>query len=306
LNKRIIIFTPTHQTSLDYLQYKEDNKKYLNENNLILDINVIQAIPYHYMKEFNYDTIIIDEYSMVNQYIWKCLCYLQNRFKQDNPVDIIAFGDCHQLLPIEEDRNKEPYDFYNSCFKNIIFSKFNSLGTNYRNDFTPEYYDYIQTCDLSIAIEEVLKYSTPYETSDIILCFENNTCDIYNDKYMAHHNITPFGIGCKVICKSNNMYKKYNIPNRTILTISLITDDETTLITEDKTEFIINNKTLKRCDKNGSYINFKPAYALTINSFQGNECKSYHFPIEDISYINNRMAYTIISRLKTKFNTINN
>ena len=45
---------------------------------------------------------------------------------------------------------------------------------------------------------------------------------------------------------------------------------------------------------------FKPAYALTLYAMQGAETPSFYFPIEDINYIDDRGAYTLISRLKTK------
>ena len=46
---------------------------------------------------------------------------------------------------------------------------------------------------------------------------------------------------------------------------------------------------------------FEPAYAKTAYGVQGKSIKSYHYAVEDKNFLknNNRLSYTIISRLKT-------
>ena len=44
---------------------------------------------------------------------------------------------------------------------------------------------------------------------------------------------------------------------------------------------------------------FRPAYARTLYNMQGDECKLYYIAPEDIDwFLNPRMAYTLISRIK--------
>ena len=44
--------------------------------------------------------------------------------------------------------------------------------------------------------------------------------------------------------------------------------------------------------------NFDFAYCRTLYSIQGETLNSFHYIKEDYKYLNNRLAYTLISRLK--------
>jgi hypothetical protein len=276
-----IVLTPTHKTELIY-----------KKNNIRCD--VIQSVQHkkEYIDTKVADVIIIDEYGMVDKKSWKYIQYLQSKFR----IVIKAYGDCNQLLPVDEEN--PGFDFINSNLCKIIFNdNIEKINSNYRNNFTKEYYNTLINGDEDYIKQEVKRHSVPFEQAETILCYRHNTVDEYNKKYMDHHNISLKTPGCKVICRSNKCFKKYGIANQDILEISLINDKTITLITEDgltyevKKRDIINNLESKK-------KLFRPAYALTINSFQGDECSSYHFPEEDNKFLSNRMVYTIISRLK--------
>jgi hypothetical protein len=101
-----------------------------------------------------------------------------------------------------------------------------------------------------------------------------------------------FQIGVKLICKSNDLRDK-NIFNNFTFTIT-----EEIKKKGELSDFKLDDNsiiTYKQLDKL-----FEPYYACTSYGIQGQSIKSYHYAKEDKSFLknNNRLSYTIISRIK--------
>jgi len=162
------------------------------------------------------------------------------------------------------------------------------LETNYRNDFTREYYEALYNSNLDL-VNEVKKYrSKDYLKSDIVICYRNEKgVEVWNKKIMEELGLNKYSIGLKVKCNTN-VLSHHDIYNNFKYTIKNVTDTHITL-SDDK---II---TKHEYDKN-----FMPAYALTLYGMQGKSINSFYYPDEELSFINSRSAYTLISRLKTK------
>ena len=93
-------------------------------------------------------------------------------------------------------------------------------------------------------------------------------------------------VGTSIICLHNDLRKK-NIYNKFCYTIKSV--DEEITITDGLDDIEITPKELK-------YFDF--GYARTVYSIQGASIKSYHYAKEDYNWIDNRTAYTLISRIK--------
>ena len=125
----------------------------------------------------------------------------------------------------------------------------------------------------------------------MIICYTNTSVDKYNDIMLKHLKFNSmFDVGVKLLCKTNNL-RKYGIYNRFVLEI---TKDG---LTDGINTYNLTEKEIKQ--------NFKPAYARTVYGCQGKSLKSYYYAPEDYEFLKlsnqkNRIAYTIISRLKNK------
>ena len=280
LNTSYIILTPSHATLKEYRK-------------LNINCKVIQAYSFS-NKLPEEDTVIIDEIGMVNiqgcDIIYKCLLLGKN---------ILTFGDYKQLLPIG---SNNPYS--NQLWNNLIYGNHKYMATNYRNDFTHKYYDtLINSNSNKYLIEQVKKYSSPVYEAEVILVYTNKTRQKYNKLICDHLNISytenikpnPENLteGTSIICTVNDLRKK-NIYNKFCYTIKNV-DDKIT-ITDGINDIKITLKELK-------FFDF--GYARTIYSIQGSSIKSYHYAKEDYNFIDNRSAYTTISRLKSEKNYIN-
>ena len=185
---------------------------------------------------------------------------------------LTLFGDFNQLLPVNE-----IHTFNRPLYINMVFSTQTQKLDNYRNNFTQEYYDsLINSTDENYLKQEILKYSTKKpEDADVIIDYTNNMVDKYNKYMLDYHKKQITDADVPVMCITNEFRNKGMYNN--FLFKSQEIDPE--ILTDEKY--------------------FRPAYARTLYNMQGDDCKSYYIAPEDISwFLNPRMAYTLISRLK--------
>lgn len=270
-----IILTPSHQSLETYK--KED-----------YNCNTIQHFTFSYGQKYltnipKESTIIIDEFGLVDRagHMFLYACSLLGK-------NIIAFGDQHQLLP------PEASDELSSDFLKHLFKEHKDMPKNWRNDFPKSYYKelYENTIDVG---KEVLKYSTDWRTCDMILCSLNTTRRKYNRMKFKH-------LGFESRLDSGVTYIYNGEPRKGLWKNKKIT------IENDKGRITCDNGEIE-LDANlvmNDETTWMLGYACTINSFQGNELHSFHYPAEDMHYFSEkgeecgRRAYTIISRLKGK------
>lgn len=257
-----IVLTPSH---CSLKQYK---KKKLNSN-------VIQK--YEFKQEIlKEDTIIIDEFGMCSRQAHDLIFKHFVLGKK-----IICYGDFKQLLPVGINKELNGNLYINMMFNNII-----TLDTNYRNNFTKEYYDNLINENINLE-EEVKKYSTDnYDDADVIICYTNKTRDIYNKLMCEKLGINSLcDIGCKIICKSNDL-RDNEIFNNFTFTVKNVIDDMVELD---------NGQLINAIDIN-QYFDY--AYCQTIYSIQGESINKIYYTPEDYQYLDGRTAYTVISRIQ--------
>lgn len=303
LKGSIAVLTPTNKS------LEEFRKEFAKGNLDGIEINL-----YHKYTESgtipDYDNLIVDEFFMCSKSL-HLLLYKCARLKKN----IFCYGDPNQLEPVKE---REKYN--NPQYLSFLFNETGELDVNYRNDFTKEYYDSIINAtrnfysDLGPILtheermksfedgtykpregvnvyDEVVKHSTPFLDADCIICYRNKTVDKYNQLYLETNGMEYGDIGTKIICRNTcASLKKRNIYKGMQYYITDNEDGIYTLCNGSKiTEHQLRNPNL-----------FKPAYALTIYCLQGSSVPNYYFAPEDRAFVNDRVAYTIISRLKTK------
>ena len=267
-----LVLTPSYDTLEEY------NKQNIN-------CKVIQkyTIPDKIPEEEN---IIVDEIGMIDGKAWDFLykCKILNK-------NIWGFGDFNQLEPPEKGNNTT---YNNPIFLKLLFNNHHNIETNYRNNFSKEYYDeLINSKDKQFLIKEVKKYNTDWKKAD-----KNTTRHIYNNKLLklkGFHNIKvnekngniegKLKKGLKLICINNELHK-HNIYNKRVLEIVKIENENIHL--EDN--IILKDEEIRK--------NFNVAYCRTLYSLQGKSLFSMCYAMEDMKFINNRSAYTFISRLK--------
>lgn len=267
--KSYIVLSPSHST---IKEYRKDN----------LCCDVIQKYEHHELPTAN--VIIIDEIGLcgkkANDTIYRLMVLGRK---------IHSFGDFNQLLPVNEDAH-----FNNKIYLDAVYRTRRSFKNNHRNDFTKSYYDDLINMKVDV-IEEIKKHNEkdPLK-ADIIVCHRNETRKRMNDMIMKKKGITFGSVGCKVMCKVNK-FRDMDIYNNFEFTVTSVDDVHITL--DDKHELTIKQFFGGTEDA----PHFVPAYARTMYNMQGDSCKSYHIPADEIKYFNNgRFAYTLISRLKTK------
>lgn len=268
-----IILSPSHTSLTEYRNNKLNCE-------VIQHYSIFGTLP----KEHN---IIIDEIGMIDRkghdVIYKLLLAKKN---------IISYGDFQQLPPVDKLNKNMLKPFVDEPLFNTshsfdhIYSKTRIMSTNYRNNFTKEYYDSIINKEINI-LKEVRKHSTKKpEDAETIICYRNDTVDQYNKIMMDKLKLKLWDKTMKVRCYKKALPHK-NIYKNFVLTIDDINGDKYTLS---------NGSIVTKTELN-KY--FKPAYARTVHSVQGATLKSYYFAPEDDKFITNgNVAYTIISRLK--------
>lgn len=259
-----IVLSPSHASIKEYRKNK-------------INCSVIQK--YLYCELPSNKNIIVDEIGMLkddhNNILLKCALLGKN---------IYSFGDFKQLKPV----NSEICN--GELFLNHLYNKITSLGTNYRNNFSKTYYEkLINMTDKEEIKKEILKYNTKkaYD-AETIICYKNETRNKYNECMTKHLNIKFGDIGCKIVCKSNDMHDK-DIYNNFYYSIKGM-EEENYIITDDVEDKIITKKELMK--------HFDLGYCRTLYNIQGESIKSFHFALEDLDFIDGRSLYTLISRLK--------
>tara|TARA_R100000773_G_C4221396_1_gene120592 strand:- start:11186 stop:14170 length:2985 start_codon:yes stop_codon:yes gene_type:complete len=234
------------------------------------------------------DTIIIDEYGMLDSQGWnliyKCILLEKN---------IMCWGDYQQLLPVGSKKSFNNINWINYCFKDI-----NTDWINRRNNFTQKQYDSLinETCDVKKIVN---KYSTKTpDEAEVIIVHRNETRHKYNEYICNIKNIKSLtDIGAEIICLTNDL-RKHSIYNKYCFTVKEIKNDKV----------IIYNKEFDKCfelTKEEIENNFDYSYARTIYNIQGQTINSYYWASEDNFFLDGRMSYTIVSRLRQKIKSVN-
>ena len=264
-----IVLTPSHSACKDY-----------RKNNI--NCEVIQKYTYQYNNIPEEENIIVDEIGMVDirglDLLIKASCMGKK---------IFAFGDYRQLPPVSTGK-----PLNNEIFLNLLYSKKTTLGTNYRNNFSVKYYDYlINETDNEKLIEEVKKYNCKsWKKADVILCYRTHTTrKIYNKLMLEYLGLEKFDIGARIVCKSNDL-SEYEIYNNFYYTITN-KDNQFIEIFDGINKYNIEYSDLEKFDS---------GYCRTIYNIQGESVKSFYYAEEDFKFLDGKTTYTIISRLKTK------
>ena len=283
-NISYIVLTPSHCSKKEY-------------SKLNIPCDVIQTYEFNgLVPEQQY--IIIDEIGMIStsghDFLYKLT--MENKSYE-------CFGDFKQLLPIGERLpSNQPH------YLKYMFSKIYNEFKNYRNNFSQKFYDRIINGEFKRNKSFVYYYSTDsFWEADRILCYRKCTRRQYNInmlKYLGYKNIPEdkkkllLDNGIKLISKTQNLMNyqfdedtTYDIYNKKEFTI-IDYNDETEickLIDEDKKIYELPYKLI--------YRNFDYNYAINIHQAQGMTVKSYYYPREDRMFIDQRVAYTVISRL---------
>ena len=262
----------------DYIVVSPSNASITEYRSKGINCNVIQkySLSHTIPKEQN---IIIDEIGMLDDFANKVLIKSASMGK-----NIYSFGDFKQMKPV----SGEPCD--SLIYLNYMYGNIKSLGTNYRNDFTFEYYDQLfNMTDKKEILKEIKKYNTKnFYDAECIITYTNVTKDKYN-KMMSDKLGINFGdIGCKIVCKTNDLKDK-DLYNNKYCIIKAV-DKKEIIITDNNNDITITSDELKK--------HFELGYCRTLYNIQGESCKSFYFPVEDINFIDGRAVYTLISRLK--------
>jgi len=263
--KNYIVLSPSHASIREY-----------RSNNI--NCNVIQKytlggiIPEE-------ENIIIDEVGMLDSQMNNLIikCALLGKI-------IYSFGDFKQLKPV----NGEPCN--NKIYLNYIYGSIEKLGTNYRNNFTFEYYDeLIGMEDKNKIKNEIIKYnSMNYYEAETIITYRNETRIKYNNMMLERLGLEFGSVGCRVVCKTNDLKDK-GIYNNFYYTIHEIQDDNIILY-DGVDDYIIDEKELNKF--------FDLGYCRTLYNIQGESISSFYFPLEDSYFIDGRALYTLVSRIK--------
>jgi len=262
--KDFIVLTPSHSSIKEYRVAK-------------LNCNTVQYYTNNGIIPTE-QTVIFDEHGLMDRrghdLIYKC--YLAGK-------NIQSYGDWNQLLPVNDTH-------YNSKhYLDMIFPTIEPMETNYRNHFTKKYYDSIIEGTKKYGKEQVNKHSSEsWQTADVILCYRNDTRGMYNDMKLEQLGFkNMYQVGVKLVCKTNNL-SKFGIYNNYSMTIKSIVKGIFTL--DDGTE--LKHRQIGQ--------NFILGYAVNLYGIQGRSIKSYYWCSSGNNFIDQRSAYTIVSRLKTK------
>ena len=262
-----IVLTPSHST------LKEYRLKGINCN-VIQKYSLSDTIP-------NEQNIIIDEIGMIDNYGFDVIykCFLKNR-------SIYGYGDFKQLKAVDGSINNS------KIFINYIFKHQEKILTNYRNNFSSDFYNkIIETKDKDQLIKYMKKYrSDTYYNADTIICYRNETRKKYNMLMCAKLKIKNlYSAGACIISKTNNLKDK-NIYNKFCYTVINNKNAEHVEISDGIDKIVLTRLEIEK--------NFDFAYARTLYSVQGETLHSFYYPDEDLFFLDGRTTYTLISRLK--------
>ena len=271
-NKKFIVLAPTHTALQEYIK-------------LGYNCDVITAYAYGNKSIGDVDYVIIDEIGLVGgdgcNFLYKLSMTTMN---------YICVGDWNQLNPVSGKQINTKH--YNEFMYNT-FEVPKELKVNHRNNFSDEYYEKLKK-EKYDNLAEIKKYSTEnYYDAEYIICYRNDTVNMYNEKMLKYKNKKPTDIGVPYLCKTNEID---GLSNNNIVVIKDNTDGVITL-----------SNGIKIKEKQILTKKFKLAYAVTIYSLQGAGINSYYWASEDDVLFNNgiwdtenmnKITYTIISRLK--------
>jgi hypothetical protein len=261
-----IVLSPSHASLKEYAS-------------LAVNCEVIQKYNYCFDK-ITENVIIIDEIGMCDYFAMKNIYKWTIEGKR-----IFAFGDFQQLLPVGTNK-----PFNTSIFIDNVFSHKDIMDTNYRNNFTREFYD--DCINGNVDKEELRKKYLNNESSENVCCYTNDGCDKYNQIVSERLGFSSmFDVGAKVIVNTNEL-RKHGIYNKFVFTVIAEEKDRVQL----DNEVWLDKKVCLKKEGHKTYLSF--AYARTLYSYQGESLNDLYFPQEEMKYINDRGFYTLISRLK--------
>lgn len=270
-NKNIsyIVLTPSHETLQEYKKNK-------------LNCEIIHHYVYVNMGVPKEDYVIIDEVGYLdghcNDIIFKII---------QSGKSIECFGDFRQLKGIDgKSYDQEHYLRY-------AFNKIDDSFTNYRNNFDTTYYDSLIDGDKEYVTDEVLKWSSGMKNAELIICYRHKTKEKYNNLMLENLELEPYSEGTKLISVTNK-FNKLGIYNHKRLNVIEVDEKLITLeeVDGELKKYVLPKK--KVCNPN----NFQHAYAMNIHQVQGRTLKSYYWCDDDNKFLDGRMGYTIISRLR--------
>jgi len=330
-NKSYIVFSSQH-TALD--PYRENN------------INCSTIAHYTYKREIPVeDNIIIDEIGMIGQgeLGWIHKLFLLGK-------TIIGLGDYNQLLPVMKmsrkgiDTNTQEFRRANHSAYNgekwlrLLFSKFHISKVNWRNNYTPEYYESLIRGSKNYLLQEIKKEcGVNYKDAKLIITYLNKTRHKFNKLKLDYldipykeilpgdataggwsnkknHNLIHFDPeniqpDSWVMCRCNK-FKKLGIYNKTLFAVVGVKGDKIVLHITDASGVLSKKRPitlpltnfLEMGDTDGVGA-FEFAYTRTIYSIQGASVEGgIYFALEDAKFLDGRTTYTIISRNKVKLN----
>jgi len=258
----------------DYIILSSKHSAITQHREKNLNADVIQA--YGWGRDVpNQKHIIVEEIGIFAKHDWDIIfkCFMLGK-------KLTIFGDFNQLLPVNE-----PAMFNSPAFINWLFKHQEQMLTNWRNNFTTEYYDsLINSTDPEYLKEQILKYSTKTpEEAEVIIAYRNDTVNTYNNYMLKHLNKTIDDDIPMIVCTNKlrdlNIYNQFELTANQLRNLNIEVSDKTVRLGKEE-------KMLR------------PAYARTLYNLQGDQIQSYYIAPEDIKYFaKSREAYTIISRL---------
>ena len=286
--QKYIVLTPSHDAAMDYRLNKRK-------------ISVIQKYQ-HQLLGPDIDHIIIDEIGMVGSKDWEIIikCKMLGKY-------IYAFGDFNQLPPVKS--KKVTKNFLNSIFESWVWFKH-----NYRNKFTIAYYKRLINYQGTKWLREQVRNVSEdvWEEDTMLICYTNATRHKHN-KICCEKMGVPYEInekqeifvhpdvpaGVPVICKTNalsmlGIYNKFSFKTKGKVwkhpDKEKKEDPYLNIVIENKIgkEYCLRYETLRKY--------FEYAYCRTAYSVQGKTIPKIKFCEEDINFLSNETAYTIISR----------
>ena len=279
--------------------------------------------------------IIIDEWGMLGH---KELMYVfKLHLKGKN---IIALGDYDQLLPVGSashsiksnmEENEDYHTTINSAYNgelwiDLLFSKVVDIKKNYRNNFTPEYYESLKNGSKDYIQKEMKKHRTHWKEADTIITYRHKYRHIYNALKCKHLDIpfrivepgenitnnktnknkffltiidpTNIKVGTKLICNTNK-YKNVGLYNKYIVEVKEVNDKGVILLDDAKNEISLPLTKLISYSEDKNKMSFSFAYCRTLYSIQGESIEDgIYYPDEELYWLSNRACYTLISRKK--------
>jgi hypothetical protein len=224
--------------------------------------------------------IIVEECGILAREHWDLLIECSMLGKQ-----ISVLGDFKQLLPVNE------YGSFNQpLFLNWLFPNQETMNTNWRNKFSLGYYDWLLEKATKQELEtEVIKYSTKKpQDADIIVAYRKEIVRDYNREVLKYKKFKPTDPYVPIMIKTNEFRDK-ELFNNFIFDRHELEEHWD----DDQLEELLEEKGADKESK------VQVAYTRTLYNMQGDETPTFYVAREDMGwFVQPRMAYTLISRLK--------